>query len=307
MKPRVYKKGFFDTGQGHSLYYELYGNARGTPVVFLHGGPGAGFSKKDYSFFDPAKFNVLFFDQRGAGKSKATNPLAANTTKHLVEDTKKLMQHVGFEKAIVFGGSWGSCLSMLFAIRHTNMVSGLVLRGIYLADRTAREHFYLGGIKNFYPAEFEQFISLVPKKHRNNPEKYYYQKILHGNKRERKKYLDEWVRIELSILHLAPDQKELGKEMTGEWHRRFALIECHFLSKNCFISYNYVKKNLHKLRHLPVSIVHGRYDMVCPPVSAYELHQKLPKSRLSFTTAGHAGHDEENEKKLVEEVNRMRK
>ncbi|MDO8633918.1 MAG: prolyl aminopeptidase [archaeon] len=307
MQPRVYKKDFFDAGQGHELYFELYGNPKGTPVVFLHGGPGAGFSKKDYRFFDPRKFNVLFFDQRGAGKSKTADPLSSNTTKHLIEDTKKLMQHVGFDKAIVFGGSWGSCLSMLFAIRHMDMVLGLVLRGIYLADRTAREHFYLGGIKNFYPAEFEKFISLVPKKHRKSPEKYYCQKILHGNKKEQKKFLDEWVRIELSLLHLAPNQKEIGKEMAGKLHRRFALIECHFLSRNCFLPYDYVIKNVHKFSHLPVSIVHGRYDMVCPPVSALELHQKLPKSRLFFTIAGHAGHDEENEKKLIEEVNRLRK
>lgn len=307
MTTHVYKKGFFEVGQGHALYYELYGNPNGTPVVFLHGGPGAGFSKKDYRFFDPRKFSVLFFDQRGAGKSKSTDSLKANTTKNLIEDTKKIMQHVGFEKAIVFGGSWGSCLSMLFAIKHTKMVNGLVLRGIYLADKTAREHFYLGGIKNFFPAEFEKFISLVPEKNRKSPEKYYYNKILHGNKKEQQKYLDEWIRIELSLLRLAPNQKELGKEMTGKWHRQFSLIECHFLSRNCFLSYDYVIKNVHIFSHLPVSIVHGRYDMVCPPISALELHRKLPKSRLIYTIAGHAGHDPENEKKLIQEVNLIQK
>ncbi len=306
-KNSAYKKGFFEVGNGHGLYYELFGSPKGQPVVFLHGGPGAGFSKKDKVFFDPKKFNVLFFDQRGAGKSKAKDPLHENTTSHLIEDTKKLMEHVGFEKAIIFGGSWGSCLALLFAIRHTKMVQALVVRGIYLADKTAREHFYLGGIKNFFPQEWEKFISLVPHAHRKNPEKYYYKKMLHGDKKTRKKFLDNWVGIELALLRLAPHKKEFKKEMTGKWHGQFALIECHFLSRNCFLEYDFVKSNLHKLRHLEVSIIHGRYDMVCPPVSAFELHNALPKSRLFFTTAGHASRDEENKKKLVEEINRMRK
>lgn len=300
---KVYKKGYFDVGEGHEIYYELYGNKHGTQVVFLHGGPGAGFSKKDYRFFNPKKFNVLFFDQRASGKSKALDPLHANTTRDLIEDTKKLMEHVGFEKAIVFGGSWGSCLAMLFAIKHTKMVNGLVLRGIYLADKTARKHFYLGGIKTFFPKEYERFISLVPVSQRKQPEKYYYNKMLSKNKKTREKYLDEWIRIELSLLKLRSGKKEVAKELKGKWSKQFALIECHYLSQNCFVSYDYVLKNVHKITQLPVSIVHGRYDMICPPISAYELHQKLPKSRLFFTTAGHSSHDKENEEKLIEEVN----
>lgn len=304
---KPYKKGFLPVGEGHEIYFELYGNPKGTPVVFLHGGPGAGFSKKDYDFFDQKKFNVLFFDQRGSGKSKAKTPLEANTTTHLVEDTKKLIEHAGFEKAIIFGGSWGSTLALIFAITHPEMVQGIVLRGVFLADRTGRQHLYLGGIKNFFPKEWSNFISIVPKKQRNNPEKYYYKKMLSKNRKTSQKYAKAWTKIELSLLRLKHDKKELNRLLGKKFDKKFALIECHYLSSNCFVAYDYIKKNLHNLKHLPASIVHGRYDMVCPPASALELHAALPNSRLFYTTAGHASREKETKEKLVEEINRMAK
>ncbi|MFH0955242.1 MAG: alpha/beta fold hydrolase [Candidatus Micrarchaeota archaeon] len=157
-KNKPYRTGYFLVGQGHELYYELVGNPNGIPVVHLHGGPGAGFQQKDRDYYNPKKFNALLFDQRGSNHSKPLAETKNNTTQLLVKDIEKLMDFVGFQKAIIVGGSWGSTLALVFAIQHPKRVSALLIRGIYLANRFSRNHFYFGGVQSFFPDVHEKFL-----------------------------------------------------------------------------------------------------------------------------------------------------
>lgn len=298
---RPYKKGFLPVGQGHLLYFELCGNPKGKPVLFLHGGPGAGCGKKDRCFFNPKKFNAILFDQRGSGKSKPAGSLKGNNTKNLVEDIRKLLCHLGIKKVFLFGGSWGSALALCYSIKYPEKVAGMLLRGIFLCRKSDNDYIYWGPARQIFPEAFEKFIGTVPKSQRKSLERYYFKKINSSDKKTSRKFAQTFVDFENSVMYLKkPTEKRKKKRNPVQ----FAKIEAFFLANNCFLPENYILKNLHRIRKMPVTIVHGRYDLVCPPSAAAELHSKLPKSKLFFTLAGHASRDMETPGKLVEEMER---
>ncbi|MBD3361904.1 prolyl aminopeptidase [Candidatus Woesearchaeota archaeon] len=308
MKRGVYKKGYFPVTDGHELYYELYGNPKGIPIVFVHGGPGAGFTPKHRKFFDSHKHNVLFYDQRGAGKSKPFASVKNNTTWKLVEDMKKLIENFfGKKKVYLMGGSWGSTLSLVYAINHPENVKGMVLRGIYLATKEENKHYTGGGVGNFFPEVWEEAIKDVPKKYHKDIIKFYHAKNISKSKKIRNKFAYAWTLYELNIASLVLDEKKNKKIMKKkpELWKGMSPLETTYIAKNCFLPNDYIMKNIGKIRHLPVSIINGRYDMICPPISAYKLHKALPKSKLFLTLAGHLRSEPANRSRLAKEIKRL--
>lgn len=306
-KTKPYKTGFLKVGDGHSLYYELCGNPKGKAVLFLHGGPGGGLQKKDRQYFNPKKFNVILFDQRGCGRSKPFASVKANTTGHLVADIRRLLAHLGIEKVFLFGGSWGSTLALAYAIKYPQSVAGMLLRGIFLASKSDINYYIDGAVKEMFPEARERFLSIVPKKNRKNPEAYYFKKILNGSKAEREKFAFERTYYESKISALKQDEKRLMKKLKRWKYLPFALIASKYAANNCYLENNYILKNAGKLSKIPTTIIHGRYDLVCSPSSAYKLHKKIEGSKLIYTTAGHLSSEKETQEALVKEMNRMGK
>jgi len=305
-KIKVYKKGYLDVGDGHKIYYELCGNPNGKPVMFIHGGPGGGFVEDDKHFFNPKIFNIIMFDQRGSGKSTPFATLENNTTFKLVSDIKKLLNFLQINKTFLFGGSWGSTLSLVYAIKHPKTVAGMILRGIYLG-RKGEEQYGFHDAQNVFPEAWEKMISLVPDQYKRNILDYYYQMLTSKNPKNRKKYALTWATYELSISKLRTSEHDLKKILNMIKPEAFAKIEVHYLINHCFLPKNYILRNIYKLKDIPISIVHGRYDHVASPRAAYILHKHLPKSKLYYTFAGHSAHDPETKKRLVKEMDKFGK
>ncbi len=297
---RPYKKGRVKVTHGHQLYYELYGNPKGRPVVFLHGGPGAGFSETDKRFFDPKVWNVLIFDQRGSGNSTPFASIKNNTTWDLVKDIKYLIDKFNFGKPVIFGGSWGSTLALVYAISYPETVSGLILRGVYLSTQLENKHYVGGGVRNFFPEAWERFMNLVPKKFRRHPEAYYFKQMQSKDEKVREKYTYEWSFYELSLLKLKMTTKQVEGYMKTFSYQSMSPLEAYYIANGCFLEENFILKNIGKIQHIPTVIVHGRYDFICPPISARSLHQKLKNSELHLVVAGHSSSEKAIEKKLIE-------
>lgn len=289
------------------MYYELYGNPKEIPVLFFHGGPGSGFHDKHKVFFNSKKHNVIFFDQRGSGKSTPFASIRNNTTQDLVSDSKKLLDYLGFNKVFLFGGSWGSTMALLFAIEYPQMVTGMFLRGIFLATHKEIYEYYLGGnVKTYFPEVWERFVSLVPKEKRSEMVKFYLEKMHSKDEEEREKYLYEWSFYESSIMTLKFDPEGLIKEFKRDKsYRSLSPLEAHYMLNNCFLEEDFILKNIKKIPNVPITIVQGRYDMVCPPITAYNLYKSLPSSKLYLVTAGHHGSDLAIKKKTIEEMEKI--
>ena len=299
---QAYNTGYINVTDGHSLYFELYGNPKGILVLFLHGGPGAGFSDSDKQFFDKEKYNVIFFDQRGSSKSKPFGSIVNNTTQDLVSDINYILDYLNFDKVFVFGGSWGSSLALVYAIHHPKRVKGLILRGIWLANKYGLEHYINGGIKDFFPDVWERFAKLVPEG--ENPVNYYLDKMLSDDKKISDKYAYEWAYYELSFytINKVSDPDELLKTFS---YKSMAILEAHYIKNKCFLSEDFIMKNIDKITNIKTSIVHGRYDFICPPAQAFRLNSKLKNSALNITNAGHSSSDMENKKTLISELRRI--
>lgn len=297
-----YRKGFLNVGSGHSLYFELFGNPKGIPMVFLHGGPGAGFSDKDKTFFDKRRYNVLLFDQRGSSRSKPFGSIKNNTTQDLVADINKLLDFVGLDKAYVFGGSWGSTLALVYAIHHPERVLGLILRGIWLSNKYSLDHYIAGGIKEFFPDVWERFGKLV--QDGENPAKYYLKQMLTANKETSDKYAYEWAYYEMSFYTIRKISG-IDEILNTFSYKSMAIMEAHFIANNCFIPENFIMNNIYKIKNIKTTIVHGRFDFICPPIMAFQLHSALNNSKLNITVSGHSGYDPENFKALKKEMKRI--
>lgn len=306
MKNPVFEKGFFPVSDNHKLYYERYGNPNGIPVVFVHGGPGAGFTAKHRKFFNPNRFNVLFYDQRGASKSRPFAVLKDNNTWKLVEDMKKLIDNFFGRKVYLVGGSWGSTLALVYAISHPETVKGMVLRGIYLATKEENEFYTEGGVGLFFPDVWERFNKLVPKHRRKDAVKFFDEQIQSKNKKIKDKYTFEWSFYELCIARLNLDSVKVREEMKKDpFYKSMSPLETHYIANKCFLPDNFILNNARKIRNMPVSLINGRYDMICPPISAYKLHKLLPKSRLTFTIAGHLQTEKHTRKVMIDEIRRL--
>jgi len=285
------KEQFIDVGNDHELYLYDWGNPEAKiPIVFLHGGPGVGVSDKYKQRFVPQKQRVIFFDQRSSGKSTPKGSLEHNTTDDLVDDIEKIAKHLKLNKCIITGGSWGSCLALAYALKYPTKVHALVISGIFTGSKQEIEYLDNGGFRTYFPDLWEKYVQTVPEKYRSDPSAYHYQRIF-GDDAELAKHsayaYSEF--LEGPLLNL---DDRYSPENFDEFDSNAMRIELHYLHNRCFLPEGYILKNAPKLK-MPVWLVQGRYDMVCPPITAYGLNQKLPNSHLIWTTAGH-GNDRPN-------------
>jgi proline iminopeptidase len=294
-----YKKGFLPVSDGYELYYEFCGNPEGKKVLFIHGGPGAGFSEKDKKFFDMQKWNVLFYEQRGAGRSKPFATIKNNTTQKLVEDIDALLHFAEWDKTFLFGGSWGSTLALVYAISHPEKVTGMVIRGIWLANKNDKLFYLGGGNKIINPEAWEKFIGMVPDNRITDVDSYYLEQMQSDDKDIAERFTYAWAYYETSILRMKISEAQIKEDLIDFNYRSLAPLEAHFISNNCFLTENYILDNADKLKDIPIHIIHGRYDAICPYENAYLLHKKVPHSKLIPTIAGHASSEEENYNALI--------
>ncbi|MBS1789282.1 MAG: prolyl aminopeptidase [Acidobacteria bacterium] len=284
-----YLQGMLKISDIHELYFEQCGNPDGQPVVFLHGGPGGGLTPDYRRFFDPNAYRIVLFDQRGSGKSTPHASLEENTTWHLVSDIERLREHLGIEKWTVFGGSWGSTLALAYAQTHPDRVSALVLRGIFLCRKKEIDWFYQEGASAIFPDVWEQYERIIPEAERGNMLEAYYRRLTSEDESIRLEAARAWSVWEGSTSKLFPDQNLIDD--FGEAHLALSLarIEAHYFINNAFFeSDNYLLENVGKIRHIPSVIVQGRYDVVCPIMSAWALHRAWPEAEL--IVVGDAGH-----------------
>lgn len=273
----------------HTIHYERVGNPDGIPVVFLHGGPGGGLIPLYRRFFDPAAYHVILFDQRGSGKSTPAYELKENTTWDLVADIEKLREKFGIDTWYVFGGSWGSTLSLAYAETHPDRVRGLALRGIFLTRRKELEWFYQYGASEIFPDFWESYRDEIPEEERGDFMTAYYKRLTGDDEAVRLSAARAWSVWEASTSKLYPSE-DLMKDMDSP-HVALAMarIECHYFMNNSFFqSENQLLDNVPKIRHIPTVIVQGRYDVVCPITSAWDLHKAFPEAE--FVVVPDAGH-----------------
>lgn len=287
-----YDIGHLQVSDVHHLYYEQCGNPNGKPVVFLHGGPGAGLVPDYRRFFDADAYRIILFEQRGSGRSLPHASLNDNTTWHLVEDIEQVRKHFGVEQWLVFGGSWGSTLSLAYAETHPERVRGLVLRGIFLGRPREVRWFYEAGhgASAIFPETWEQYLQLTPEAERGDMISAYYRRLTSDDLSERLAAAEAWSLWEASALKLIPDQKMIDEFTEPELAIALARIECHYFINNCFFETdNYLIENIDRIRHIPAVIVHGRYDIICPFTNAWDLHRAWPEASLEIIpNAGHS-------------------
>lgn len=285
----------FDTGRLkvsdiHELYYEQVGNPNGKPAVFLHGGPGGGLTEDYHRYFDPSAYRVVLFDQRGSGKSTPHASIEQNTTWDLVADIEKLREHLGIDRWQVFGGSWGSTLALAYAETHPDRVTELVLRGIFLVRPKETRWFYQDGASWIFPDVWEEFINVIPESERDDLMAAYHKRLTGDNEQEKIQAARAWSIWEGSTSKLLFDSKSIERFADTEFALAFARIECHYFMNNCFFpTDDYLVENVAKIRQIPGVIVQGRYDIVCPMTSAWDLHRAWPEADLRIIPdAGHS-------------------
>lgn len=291
--------GFLDVGSGHRLYWEESGRADGVPVVFLHGGPGAGASPVHRQFFDPSHYRIVIFDQRGAGRSTPLGGLEANTTPDLVEDIERLRIHLGVERWIVFGGSWGSTLALAYAEHHPERCLALVLRGIFLG-RPHEVDWFLHGIRNIFPEPWREFAHFIPEAERGDLLGAYHRRLVDPDPTVHLPAARRWSVYEGSCSTLAPNPALVADFASDRVALGLARIEAHYFVNRLFLPDGFLLANVGRIRHLPAVIVQGRYDAVCPAVSADDLHRAWPEAEYHVVSdAGHSAFEPGIRSRLV--------
>ena len=285
-----YKTGFLDTNDGHLVYCELCGNPQGKPVVFLHGGPGAGCNDNHRRLFNPEKYHIMLFDQRGCGRSLPYASLENNTTWHLVADMERLRQEVlRTDKMMVFGGSWGSTLALAYAQRHPQHVSELILRGIFTCRPQEIRWFYQEGASYIYPDYWEDYIRPIPEQERHDLLSAFHRRLTSEDKQEQLQAAQAWGLWEGRAITLLPDEETSQHFSADEFVVAFARIENHYFMNQGFFEENQLIRDVDKIRHIPTIIVQGRYDMCTPMQTAWELHKAFPEAQFQLIPdAGHA-------------------
>ncbi len=274
----------------HSLYYEQSGNPHGKPVVFLHGGPGGGSHPRCRQFFDPAIYRIILFDQRGCGRSRPHAELRENTTWDLVADIERLREHLDIDRWQVFGGSWGSTLALAYAQTHPGRVSELVLRGIFMLRRSELEWFYQGGCDRLFPDAWESYLAAIPAVERGDLMSAYYRRLTDPDRQIQLAAARAWSVWEGATSHLHQDPGHIEATGQDEFALAFARIECHYFVHGGFFEHDdQLLRNVDRIRHIPATIVQGRYDVVCPIRSAWDLHRAWPEADLRIVAdAGHS-------------------
>lgn len=284
-----YRTGWLDTGDGHAVYYERSGRPGGKPAVFLHGGPGGGFSPNHRRLFDPDVYDVLLFDQRGCGRSTPYASLENNTTGHLVADIERLRALVGADRWLVFGGSWGSTLALAYAQAHPERVSELVLRGVYLLTRAELDWYYRFGVSEIFPDKWDRFLAPIPAGERGDLIGAYRRILTGDDATARLEAARAWAAWEGETVTLLPDPDTYGPFHDPDYALAFARIENHFFHHAAWLEEGQLLRDADRLRAIPGVIVHGRYDMPCPARSAFALHRAWPEAAFHLIEgAGHA-------------------
>jgi proline iminopeptidase len=301
-----FQTGFLPLSDGHTMYWEQVGNPRGVPVLFLHGGPGAGAGIIHRRFFDPGFWRVVIFDQRGAGRSRPMGSLAANTTPDLVEDIEILRRHLGVEKFLLFGGSWGSTLALAYAQAHPERVSGCVLRGIFLGRR-AEVDWFMHGLAAVFPEAHAAFAGYIPPEERTDLLGAYLRRLTHPDSSVHMPAARAWSVYEGSCSTLLPSPDTVASFAQDRTALGLARIEAHYFAHDLFLPEGGLLAHMDRIAHVPADIVQGRYDMVCPPVSAFDLAAAWPSARLTIIPdAGHSALEPGVRRALIAAVERFR-
>jgi proline iminopeptidase len=285
-----YRQGTLQVSDLHTLYFEESGNPQGKPVVVLHGGPGGGCPPFYRQYFDPSRWRIVMFDQRGCGQSTPHAELRENTTWDLVSDIEKLREHLDIEKWTVFGGSWGSTLSLAYSQTHPSRCSALILRGIFMLRQEELRWFYQEGASYIFPEAWEEYLKPIPPEERHDLISAYHKRLTGPDPEIRLEAARAWSIWEASTSRLLPDSQLVQRFGETQFAEAFARIECHyFVNKGFFEPENQLLINAGLIRHIPGFIVHGRYDMVCPVKNAWELHKVWPEAELRvIPDAGHS-------------------
>jgi len=284
-----YRSGRLDVGDGHSLYWEMSGNPAGKPAVFLHGGPGAGCSPAHRRLFDPERYNVLLFDQRGCGRSTPHASLEANTTWDLVADIERLRAVAGVESWLVFGGSWGSTLALAYAEAHPERATGLILRGIFTFCRYEVDWLYKAGASSIYPDKWEAFVAPIPQGERGDLVEAYRRRLHSADPAVQTEAARAWSRWEAETITLLPNPRLIDEAVNDRYAVAIARIENHYMANLGWLEEGQLLRDIDRIRHLPCTIVQGRHDCCTPPQAAWELHKAWPEADLRIVPdGGHA-------------------
>lgn len=284
-----FNSGFLRVSPLHEIYFEESGSPTGKPAVFVHGGPGGGTDGKQRRFFDPSKYRIILFDQRGCGKSKPHASLEDNTTWHLVSDMERLREHLKIDRWQVFGGSWGSTLALAYAEKYPTRVTELVLRGIFLLRKSEIDWFYQAGASALYADAWEDYLAPIPEAERGDLLHAYHRRLTSDDPKVRQEAARAWSVWEGRTSCLAPNEDLIARTAGDDFSLAFARIECHYFVNAGFMHpESQLLDEVAKIRHIPAVIVQGRYDVVCPMENAWALHRAWPEADLRIV--GDAGH-----------------
>ena len=290
----------------HEIYVEECGKEEGTPILFLHGGPGSGCEAYHRQLFDPEKYRIILFDQRGCGRSRPHAELRQNTTQDLIADMEKIRQYFGIEKWVIAGGSWGSTLALAYAETYPEFVSGMIIRGIYLCTEKEIQWFYQQGASQFFPDYWQDFIAPIPKNERDDLLHAYHRRLTGDNEIARMQAAKAWSLWEARTATLRPHNRLLKHFSNPHTALSLATLEAHYFVNKGFLEDNQLMENANHLVDIPCYIIHGRYDMICPVEQAYALHQRLPLSELFIVQeAGHAASERGIRAALIEASNKL--
>ncbi|TAQ83940.1 hypothetical protein B7494_g7737 [Chlorociboria aeruginascens] len=303
-----YNSGYLQVSSVHSIYYEESGspeNPKAVPVCFLHGGPGGGIDATDRQYFSPWDYRTILFDQRGCGKSMPSASLEENTTWNLVSDIEALRKHLNIEKWIVFGGSWGSTLALAYSEKYPERCWGLILRGIFTLRREELEWFYQKGADMLFPDLFEPYKAAIPEEERGDMMQAYYKRLTGENEEEKLACAAAWSTWETSTSKLVVDPEYIKKAGNPKWALEFARIESHYFVNGGWLRDGQLIEEAYKIKHLPIIIIQGRYDVVCPAKTSFDLYQALGGKdnkmvQYRIFNCGHSAHEKSIEEALVD-------
>ena len=282
-----YRSEMLNVSEKHQIYFEECGNPKGYPVVFLHGGPGSGCNSTQRRFFDPHFYRIILLDQRGCGRSNPQGCIEDNDTNALVSDIETIKTHLSIKDWLVFGGSWGSTLALAYVLTYPSSVTGLILRGIFLS-RPSELDWFLGEVNTFYPEPWERLLSYLPANERGDALKAYATRVFSSDTLLTQEAAIHWNAYESSIMSLLPREAN-SNVITPEVELARARVQIHYIQHQCFVGQRDLLKEVRTLPHIPTTIIQGRYDMVCPPITAWELKQAMPHAEFEMIAdAGHS-------------------
>ena len=305
---KPYQSGYLRVSDIHRIYYEVSGNPKGVPLFFIHGGPGASSSPRMRRYANPEKFMIVLHDQRGAGRSIPLGEIRENATQNLVADIERLRKELKVNRIILAGGSWGTTLALLYAETYPQKVAGLVLRGVFTATKSEIDHIFHGGVAPFFPEVYEDFRNTLPDPDVRPLPAYLYNLLRTNDLETKQKIAKAWDRYTLRIGFLVISEKKVEELVKSYDSFTLACFESYYMSRGAFLEEGQILRDAHRIAHIPTVIINGRYDLICPPKTAFQLHRALPKSKLIIVEgAGHMDSESAIEKALVEAIDSFQK